>query len=129
MSKAKQVTEENTELKFLTNAELREEICYMAEVTPKKPFDRPNKSSARKLRSLERTGIIMHVISDMDFALGEFGQQAIEEKIQRSNTKTQNKLIGRVCDLGDSDMKNSSRLQRTELKALYRFLEEFNNDE
>lgn len=128
MSKSQQVTEEQTELKFLTNDELREEICYMAEVTPEKPFDRPSKSSSRKFKSVERVGIVMYVLSEEDVPLGEFGRDAIEAKIHRSNTQTQNKLIAKVCDLGEGNMKNSSRLRRTELKALYRFLEEFNNE-
>ena len=137
MSSTAQISDANIDLKFLNNADLRREICHMAQVTPEKDFYRNERNHARKFYSSERVGIIMYLLDDYDLGpdvLGSFTEEAIEEKLERCNGKTQNQIIDKLCDLemhmhGQSNhIDCAARFKREELKALYRFLEEYNNE-
>ncbi len=133
MSSATQITEEETDLKFLTNAEMRDEICAMANTEVEKKFQKNSRSQSRRFTNKERVGIIMHLLSEYDLGpLSDFTEQAVQEKLQRSNGKTLNKVLDDLAMLElekhGNHQNGAKRLNRDQLKSLYRYLEEYNNE-
>lgn len=133
MSSTKLVTE-NTKLKYLTNAELREGICHMAGVTPEKEFNTQKRNTSRRYSNREKVGIIMHLLQEYEYEvtpLNGFVEEAIEEKLQRCTVATLIKILDKLAilelDKRDNNVSKLESLNRRELKALYRYLEEYNN--
>jgi aminopeptidase N len=134
MSTTTQVSEED-QLKYLTNAEIREEICHMANVDIEKKFQKNERSQSRRFTNGERIEIILHLLSGYDLGpanIYDFAQQAVEEKLERANGKTLNKILDNITTLELDQYANhqngAKRLSREELKTLYRHLEEYNNE-
>jgi len=122
MSKAKQPTDN---LKYFTNAELREEILDMVGVEYGESFSYNNKNSSRKFKNEEREAIVKSLLhSKNKISKGaEFLDNAIEYRLYKYNTADINVVICNLCDL-DTDAMNGRHFNRDQLKVIYRELEQ-----
>jgi len=128
-------SEEGDQLRYLTNAELREEILHMAGIDFSSSFYCEERNASKEFNKAQRIGIVMHLVgSYMDDSnpMGEFCEQAIEYRLERRNIVQLNQRIGELTGIDvsiDEDILETNpttRLNRDQLKQLYRFLEEMN---
>lgn len=120
-----------TELKYLRNADLREEICDIIGYKPDGQFFNESVANSRRFTNEERIAIIEYYLADYQFGpriIADFTEQAVSKTLEHSTGGELNRLIGKLAqiELRRTSINRSgaaARLNREELKALYRSLE------